>query len=299
MLTRRVATAATIFSAIAATQAIAQKAKADPAEIKVPWTSRGDVKVAAGKMHWASIGEGEPLVFMPKLGGWIADWRHVAPILAKKYRVIVIDNPGHGGSAMNGTPPYWISVPESAAMLMATLDELGIQRCMLGGNSLGGCIATVAAGLWPDKFSKLILLSVALGGVRTRAELEAGDKTGARNYGPKDKPLPRPFEETAKSFGIKDPTINDEMNLSRAQAGAWVRPSERGVGHAGIADYLPKITASTLLMYGELGGYKQFEAVGLAKTPKVKSVHIPNASSFAHQDQPEATAKLILEFLAS
>ncbi len=296
MLTRRTMTTASLVSFASA---MAQGRSANAADIKVPWTSQGDVKVGAGKMHWASIGSGEPIVLLPKLGGWIADWRHVAPILAQKYRVIVIDNPGHGGSTLNGPAPYWLNVPESAAMLMSTLDELGIGKCALGGNSLGGCIATVAAGLWPDKFSKLILLSVALGGVRTRAELEEGDKTTARNYDAESRPLPRPFEETAKSFGIKDRSINDEMNASRTKAGAWVRASERGVGHAGIADYLPRITASTLLMYGKLGGYIQFEAVGLAKTPNVKSVHIPDASSFTHQDQPKETARLMMEFLAS
>jgi len=140
---------------------------------------------------------------------------------------------------MNGPPPYWLSVPESAAMLMATLDGLGIARCAIGGNSLGGCIAAVAAALWPDAFSKLVLLSVALGETRSRAELADLDKRGAHFYDAEGRPTPRPFAEVAKSFGIVDPAINDEMNASRVRAGAWVRASERGVGRAGIADYLP------------------------------------------------------------
>jgi pimeloyl-ACP methyl ester carboxylesterase len=296
MLTRRTMTTASLMTVAAS---LAQSRTANAADIKVPWTSQGDVKVGAGQMHWASVGSGEPIVLLPKLGGWIADWRHVAPILAQKYRVIVIDNPGHGGSTLNGPPPYWLNVPESAAMLMSTLDELGVGKCALGGNSLGGCIATVTAALWPEKFSKLILLSVALSDVRTRAQLEEGDKASALNYDSQDRPLPRPFADVAKSFGITDPAIHEEQNQSRAKAGAWVRASERGVGHAGIADYLPRITAPTLLMYGKLGGYKQFEPVGLSKVPKVKSVHIANASSFAHQDQPIETARLMLEFLAS
>jgi len=277
--------------ALAATPAFAQG-------VKTPWTSQGDVQVAAGKMHWASVGSGEPVVLLPKLGGWIADWRHVASILAAKYRVVVIDNPGHGGSTLLGPPPYWLSLPESAAMLMATLDELGIQKCALGGNSLGGCISAVTAALWPEKFSKLILLSVALGNAATRAELEEGDKRAARNYDAQGRPITRKLSDIEKTFGVTDIDILNEMNASRAQAGVWVRPSERGVGHAGITDYLPRITASTLLMYGEKGGYKPYEAAGLAKIPKVKSVTVPGASSFTHQDQPRATAQLMMDFLA-
>jgi pimeloyl-ACP methyl ester carboxylesterase len=293
MITRRNFTA----SALAATAV--STAHAQTNAITVPWAAQGTVKVAAGQMNWASLGEGEPIVFMPKLGGWIADWRHVAPLLAKTHRVILVDNPGHGDSTMVGPPPYWLSLPESAAMLMATLDALGIQKCVLGGNSLGGCIATVTAALWPNTVSKLILLSVALGTSASRAQLEEQDKRSAANYDAQGRPLPRPFEEVAKTFGIRDRSINDEQNASRAKAGVWVRPSERGVGHAGIIDYLPRITASTLLMYGKLGGYKQFEEVGLSKIPNVKSVHIPEASSFAHQDQPQATAKLMADFLAA
>jgi pimeloyl-ACP methyl ester carboxylesterase len=295
MPTRRDVTLGATLALAGQASALAQTAKT--ADLQQPWTDQGDVKVAGGKIHWVSVGKGDPIVLMPKLGGWVADWRHIAPLLAAKYRVIAIDNPGHGGSVMNGPPPYWLSLPESAAMLMATLDELGIEACALGGNSLGGCIATIAASLWPKKFSKLILLSVALGGSRTRAELEKGDAQTAKSYDDQDRPLPRPFAETAERFGIKDPVINDEQNASRAVAGPWVRASERGVGHAGIIDYLPQIVAPTLLMYGALGGYKQFEAVGLANIPKVKSVHIPNASSFAHQDQPAATAQFIMDFL--
>ena len=300
MPTRRDITLGATLVLASQTTAVAQPVKGpNPSDIKQPWTEQGDVAVGGGRMHWVSLGKGEPIVFMPKLGGWVADWRHVAPILAEKYRVVVIDNPGHGGSVMNGPPPYWLSLSESAAMLMATLDELGIERCNLGGNSLGGCISSVAASLWPKKFSKLILLSVALGESRTRSEMEKDDARTAKSYDGQGHPLPRPFAETAERFGIKDPAINDEQNASRAVAGRWVRASERGVGHAGIIDYLPNIAAPTLLMYGALGGYKQYEAVGLAKIPKVKSVHIPEASSFAHQDQPQATAKLMMEFLAS
>jgi pimeloyl-ACP methyl ester carboxylesterase len=264
----------------------------------------GHVDVTAGKMHWVSVGPGEsapsahePLVLLPKLGGWAEDWDAVAAHLARERRVIIIDNPGHGGSKMNGPPPYWISVPESAAMVMATIDALGLSKCAIGGCSLGGCIATVAAALWPDTFSKLILLSVALGGARTRAELEAQDKEAAANYDANWNPLPRPLEYTQKTFGVKDKAINDAQNRSRAVAGPWVRASERGVGHAGIADYLPRITAPTLLLYGEHGNYKQFEQVGLSKIPNARSFHVPGASAFTHQDQPAATARVIGEFL--
>jgi pimeloyl-ACP methyl ester carboxylesterase len=286
-----------MIAASALSVAVPRLARA--ADAPTPWTEQGGVQVSAGIMHWAAMGRGEPLVLMPKLGGWIADWRHVAPIFAQKYRVIAIDSPGHGGSTMHGPPPYLQSLPESAAMVLATLDALGVSRCAMMGNSLGGCIEVVTAALWPSLCSKLVLLSVALGGATSRAQLAEGDKQSAKDYDAEGRPLPRPFANLVKRFGVSDPAINDEQNQSRAKAGAWVRSSERGVGHAGLTDYLPRITAPTLLMYGEKGGYKQFEAVGKAGLKDVRSVIVPGGSSFAHQDQPEATARLAMEFLAS
>lgn len=69
-------------------------------------------------------GEGPPLVLLPKLGGWIADWHKVAPLIAPGRKIIAIDPPGHGGSRMNGRAPEIMTVPESAAMILAVLDML-------------------------------------------------------------------------------------------------------------------------------------------------------------------------------
>ncbi len=293
-LTRRTVIGSTV--AITTTAA----AQTTPMDTKGPWTDQGDVQVAGGNMHWQSLGAGEPLILMPKLGGWAADWRHIAPTLATKFKVIAIDNPGHGGSTMNGPPPFWVSLPESAAMVMATLDALEIQKCSAIGNSLGGCTLTVAAALFPDMFRKLVLLSVALGKASSRAATEeAAKKQLGVNFDAAGMPIVRKFEDVQKRFGFTDRAVHEEQNASRAKAGAWVAPSERGVGHAGVVNYLPRITADTLLIYGERGGYKEFEAPGKAGLKKVRSVHIPNAGSFTHQDNPTETAKVVLEFLTA
>lgn len=296
-LSRRDVTTTALATTLVAPAAQAQL----PAlNIKEPWTERGEVPVAAGKMAWKAMGAGEPLIMMPKLGGWAADWRHIAPTLATKFRVIAIDNPGHGDSVMHGPPPFLVSLPESAAMVMATLDALGIQKCSAIGNSLGGCILTVAAGLYPDLFRKLVLLSVALGGVATLEQLEEGRKKAIGvNFDAQGLPIIRSFENAQKRFGITDRAVHDEQNASRAKGGAWVAPSERGVGRAGVVNYLPAITADTLLIYGERGGYKEFEKPGKAGLKNVRSVHIPNAGSFTHQDNPTETAKVVLEFLTT
>jgi pimeloyl-ACP methyl ester carboxylesterase len=298
MLDRRQLLAA---SAVSAAALVTGKSMADsPTQpISEPWTDEQLVKRGGGVIRCVSMGSGPAVVLMPKLGGWSADWRYVAPILAQKYRVVVIEPPGHGGSKMATPAPYIQTVPESAAMVRATLDELGIAPYALGGNSLGGCISVVMAGLWPQDTPRLILLSVALAGKSTRAEIKAGDDAEPPGtYDAQGNPLPRPFSNTNARFGMTE-EINSELNASRAVAGPWARSSERGVGIAGIADYLPRITARTLLVYGGTGAYLKYRDVGLANLRDAHAVAIPDTGSFPHQQKPAETAAALMEFLAT
>ena len=264
---------------------------------KGPWTEEGAVQRGGTRIHYVGLGDGPPLILLHKLGGWVADWRHVAPELARKYRVIALDMPGHGDSTINGPAPFLQTLGENAAVIMAALDELKIDKFDIVGNSHGGCTAVVMAALWPERIRHLVLLSVALGGVTSREDLERVlDPPGY--YDANGVPQPRPFEEIQRSFGVESRSVYEEQNASRAKAGAWVRASLRGVGNGGVANYLPRISAPTLLVYGERGTYHGYEKVGKAGLRRVRSVFIPNTGSFTHQENPRETEKVLLSFLA-
>ena len=288
------------FALMTAAASIAGPAVSAPALAqapKGPWTEEGTVQRGGTKIHYVGIGSGPPVILLHKLGGWVADWRQIAPALAKTHRVIAIDMPGHGDSTVNGPVPFLQSLQESASTIMAALDDMKIDKFDLIGNSLGGCCSVVMAALWPDRVKHLVLLSVALGGVATRESLEAAVEPPGR-WAADGSPLVRPFEELQKMFGVNDPKINEEQNASRAKAGPWVRASERGVGNAGVVNFLPKITANTLLIYGERGAYHNFEAPGKANLKRVRSLRIPNSGSFTHQENPRETEKVLAGFLA-
>lgn len=282
--------ALTAASAAATHRAMAQAPKG-------PWTEEGLIQRGGARIHYVGIGSGPPMLLLHKLGGWVADWRHIAPALAKSYRVIAMDLPGNGDSIISGPVPYLQSLGESAALIMAAMDELKIDTFDLVGNSHGGCTAVVMAALWPERIKHLVLLGVALSGVTSRAQLEKdGDPPGL--YDADGAPVPRPFAEVQRQFGVNDPAIVDEQNASRAKGGAWVRASVRGVANAGVVNYLHRITAPTLLIYGERGAYHNYEPVGKAKIKRVRAVTIPNTGSFTHQENPRDTEKVLLSFMS-
>lgn len=265
-------------------------------EPKGPWTSQGDIRRAGGQLHYGKVGQGDPIVLMPKVGGWIADWRGVAAVLAPGATVIAIDPPGHGGSTMLGAPPYVQQVAESAAMVVAALEEMGIERFAFAGNSLGGVIGVTIAAMWPERLTKLALVSVSLNaslGHAGLAKLDAGVDPAewTRDW------LPRPRSAAVvDKFGTINPQINLEQNASRAQAGRWVRPSERGVALAGTDVKLSRIECPTLLVHADRGHYTRFEAIGRERIRNVQVAHVPDSGSFIHQEKPEETGKILADF---
>ena len=85
-------------------------------------------------------GDGEPLVLIHPLGGELVVWEPLLDLLARERDVIAVDLPGFGGSAplSNGARP----TPQLlAGSVGAFLDQLGIERAHVAGNSLGGWVA--------------------------------------------------------------------------------------------------------------------------------------------------------------
>jgi pimeloyl-ACP methyl ester carboxylesterase len=87
----------------------------------------------------------------------LQDWDQWAADLARDYRVVRFDLPGHGLTAMDPTGDY--SVARTVSLLGGLLDALNIQRAGLIGNSLGGLVAWEYAAANPARVSKLVLLA--------------------------------------------------------------------------------------------------------------------------------------------
>ena len=91
-------------------------------------------------MHLERRGTGEPLVLIHGLGGELCVWEPVLDRLAAGHDVIAVDLPGFGPSAPlpDGETP---SPARLAGAVADLLDELGIDRAHVAGNSLGGWVA--------------------------------------------------------------------------------------------------------------------------------------------------------------
>jgi pimeloyl-ACP methyl ester carboxylesterase len=108
------------------------------------------------RVAYRDAGAGEALLLIHGMAGSSETWRAMIPQLAKKYRVVAPDLLGHGQS---DKPRGDYSLGAFAVWLRDLLDELGITRATVVGQSLGGGVAMQFVYQHPDYCQRLVLIS--------------------------------------------------------------------------------------------------------------------------------------------
>ncbi|MEM1263337.1 MAG: alpha/beta fold hydrolase BchO [Pseudomonadota bacterium] len=92
---------------------------------------------------YAVAGEGQPLLLLHGTGSAIHTWRGLGPLLAKQFRVIAIDLPGHGDSTVRR--PDALTLTGMAAAIADFLDALAVEPYGVIGHSAGAAVAAQLA----------------------------------------------------------------------------------------------------------------------------------------------------------
>lgn len=113
------------------------------------------VQVGPWRTRVLTVGAGEQtLVLLNGTSGHIEAWTHNIRALAKKYKVIGYDYPGHGYSTLAEAD---LEIPEYEEHLLNLLDVLGLDKVHLLGESLGGWIAIKFAAHHPERLHTIVL----------------------------------------------------------------------------------------------------------------------------------------------
>jgi pimeloyl-ACP methyl ester carboxylesterase len=108
------------------------------------------------RVAYRDSGSGETVLLIHGMAGSSDTWRAMIPELAKKYRVVAPDLLGHGQS---DKPRGDYSLGAFAVWLRDLLDELGVTRATIVGQSLGGGVAMQFVYQHPDYCQRLVLIS--------------------------------------------------------------------------------------------------------------------------------------------
>jgi pimeloyl-ACP methyl ester carboxylesterase len=97
-------------------------------------------------LRYIETGRGEPLLLIHNMRTQLDYFQKLVPLLRDKYRLILIDLPGHGYSSID--PESTQDEPYFRQAIIEAIGQLGLKRLSIGGESIGASLAlTIAATL--------------------------------------------------------------------------------------------------------------------------------------------------------
>lgn len=251
-----------------------------------------------------------PVVLLHGLAGHAGEWDAAAAHLAPHHRVVAVDQRGHGASERR---PADVSRAAYVADVRAVCEQLGVDRPVLVGQSLGGHTAMLTAAAHPDLVRGLVLVEAGA----ARADPDTADEIG----GWLDSwPLPFPTLAEARTFLTGQGLNGDAWAAGLEQrADGWYPRFERSVMVAAITentsrDWWPQwqaVRCPTLLIIGEKGIIPPEESVRMlssgdsgdsadpsAPAGVTTAVSVPGSGHDVHLDRPAAVHALLSAFLS-
>jgi len=117
----------------------------------MPHVNRDGVNV-----YYESFGQGTPIVFLHPWSTNRYIWSNQLLEFARTNRCIVSDHRGHG---LSDKPAAGYAIGEMSKDLFAILDDAGVDKAVLVGNSIGGMIAMQANLDAPERVIGNLILS--------------------------------------------------------------------------------------------------------------------------------------------
>lgn len=109
---------------------------------------------------WAAAkADAQPLVLLHGYTGHARSWDAFAEAMAARYRVLALDQRGHGQTQW--APPDRYDTSEMITDLEAFVAALGLSNFALLGLSMGGLVSIGYAGKRPQQLAKLVIVDIA------------------------------------------------------------------------------------------------------------------------------------------
>lgn len=256
---------------------------------------RGYVDLPWGQVHYRHGGEpGQPaLLILHQSPLSSATYEAVIEPLARRgVRPIAVDTPGYG---MSDPPPRPWTIPEYADAAWQIADALGLTDLYLLGQHTGAVIAAEAALLAPGRVRGLILQGLPL---YDDDEREFKRRTWAPGYVPERsgdhlrviwQRIHRLYPRI--TVGEAERQVIEYLSVGPDYAQAYRAVFDHHVDTAGLAG------VPTLLLHGSDDLVDRMNATVCAALPSADLVTIPGGTDFVADEQPEAFAEALAEYV--
>ena len=243
------------------------------------------------KIHSTVTGKGPKTVIL--VHGWTCDettWQMQVPALAKRYRVVTLDLPGHG---MSGAPKDGkFSMDLFARAVDAARSEAKANRAVLVGHSMGTPVVVQYARLFPDHTAAMVFVD---GLVSIPANPAGNAPNPNAMSGPDGK---KAREAMIRSMFSNSTTPEMQQHILSMMLGA---PESTAVG-AMQATFDPAIWKGDVFQEPVLGLYADNSRLGdhdYMKThfPNLEYKEIPGTGHFLMLEKSDEFNRLLLAFL--
>lgn len=275
-----------------------------------------EIKIQAGTLQLAARAWGpsdaSPVI---ALHGWLdnaASFDGLAPFL-KNVRLIALDLPGHGFSE-HLPPGCFYHYIDYLPRVLAAADALGWERFTLLGHSLGAGIATLLAGIVPERITRLALIE-GLGPlsmspaeapkqfVKAMRAAKTMDRKRFPHYATRESAI-----EARKSGGhlshSSAQTLVDRGLVALPNGFTWrsdprlTLPSVMRLTEEQVLAFMSNISAPTFLIRAD-SGWPVTENFFEQRLACVSGARMETLSGYhhLHLDEPEPVAELLNGFL--
>ncbi|MFJ7335037.1 4-carboxymuconolactone decarboxylase [Streptomyces sp. NPDC101110] len=240
--------------------------------------------------------EAPVLILGPSLGTTWHMWDRQIPELTKLWRVFRFDLPGHGGA-----PAYPAgSVGELTTRLLATLDELGVQRFGYAGCALGGAVGIELALRHPERLASLALIAAS-------PRFGTADEFRQRGVIVRTNGLD-PIARTAPErwftggFAAAQPAITEwaVQMVRTTDPGCYIASCE-ALASFDVRPELGRVGVPTLVLVGsddQVTGPAEARTL-VAGIPDARLAVVPGASHLVPVEQPAAVTDLLVRHFST
>ncbi|WP_030751060.1 alpha/beta fold hydrolase [Streptomyces sp. NRRL S-31] len=241
-------------------------------------------------------GPGPAVVLLHGLAGHAGEWDGLARRLAGRFRVVAVDQRGHGAGERR---PDDVSRAAHVADVVTVAGRLGLDRPVLVGQSLGGHTAMLTAAAHPGLVRALVLVEAAPGDPDPTAPGTVGAWLDSW-------PVPFPSRRAAVSFFGGGPVGEGwAAGLERHEDG-WRPRFDRDVMVASLAENARRssrpewrrVGCPTLAVFAQssLIPERDVDAM-LGQRPRTLSASVPGTGHDLHLERPEVLHGLLEGFL--
>ncbi len=255
-----------------------------------------------------------PLVLAHATGFCGAVWAPVVAALRDRFRVVTLDQRGHGDS---DKPPTGYAWRQFVADLAAVLDALELRDVVAVGHSKGGAAVAGVAADFPGRIGRAVLVDPVL------VPRWGGEPVGVSSHPLAEGARRRRMvwesrEAILASFAGRFPFADWRRDVLEAyvEHGTFVRADGRvelkcpgeieaqvyeGALRSASLEYLPRIPVPTLIIAGGESGTLPpslaRQAIGLLRDGRLET--LPTTGHFVPMEEPDRVIELVLEFAGS